>query len=302
MVEEKRVVERVRIGFIGAGTVGTALGVTLSRAGGRIEAVYSRTMASTERLAGRIPGVRVCHSAQEVTNVADLIFVTTPDDAIADAVQLVDWRPGLSVIHCSGAASTDILEHARRQGAAVGAFHPLQSFANVDQAIQNIPGSTFALEGEEPLLGTLVALARALDGVPVVLKPGDKVLYHTAAVIVSNYTVGLMKMATDLWQAFGVDDTKAATNALLPLLRGTVNNIANVGLPNCLTGPVARGDIGTIESHLRLLKQRAPSILPVYCHLGLQIVPVALGKGKIDTGKADQMSQLFTTWGSGDSI
>lgn len=284
--------EALGIGFIGAGTVGTALGVTLARAGNRITAVFSKTPASAERFVSLVRGARLCHTAQEVADHASLIFVTTPDDVITSAVHQLVWRPGLSVVHCSGVASTDILEHARNQGAAVGAFHPLQSFANVDQAIQNVPGSTFALEGEEPLLATLIGLVEALNGVPVVLKPGDKVLYHAAAVIVSNYAVGLMKMATDLWQAFGVD-TQTATDALLPLLRGTVNNIANVGLPNCLTGPVARGDIGTIENHLQILNDRAPSILPVYCHLGLQIIPVALGKGKIDAERADQLRKIL---------
>jgi predicted short-subunit dehydrogenase-like oxidoreductase (DUF2520 family) len=297
--------DAIRVGFIGAGTVGTALGVTLTRAGYGVAAVYSRTPASAERFAGLVPSATVCSSGQEVTDRADFIFITTPDDVIASVARQLQWRPGLSVIHCSGVASTDIIEPARSQGAAVGAFHPLQSFANIDQAIQNVPGSTFAIEGEEPLLGALVGMARALDGVPVVLQPGDKVLYHAAAVIVSNYAVGLMKMATDLWQVFGVD-SRTATEALLPLLRGTVNNIANVGLPNCLTGPVARGDVGTIENHLRVLADRAPSLLPVYCHLGLQILPVALGKGKVDAEKADQMRNMLAhklaQWVATDSL
>ena len=283
----------VKIGFIGAGTVGTALAVTLADRGYPITAVASRSVASAERLASVVGGPRVCATGQEVTNFAELIFVTTPDDVISTAVAQVTWRPGLSVVHCSGAASTDILERAAKQGASVGAFHPLQSFANVERAIENIPGSTFALEGEEPLLGLLKQLALALNGVPVVLGPGDKVLYHAAAVIVSNYTVALAKMATDLWRVFGVD-TPEATRALMPLLQGTVNNISNVGLPNCLTGPIARGDIGTIEKHLRALEEQAPSILPTYCELGLQTIPVALGKGKIDESRARELRQLLS--------
>ncbi|MBI2955589.1 MAG: DUF2520 domain-containing protein [Chloroflexi bacterium] len=291
----------ISIGFIGAGTVGTALGVTLSRRGYRVAAVNSRTTASAERFAHRVGGVSVCQTAQQVTELSNLVFVTTPDDAIAGVVREITWKTGLSVVHCNGSSSIDILEHARQQGAAVGAFHPLQSFASVEQAIENLPGSTFALEGEEPLLSELVALASTLDGVPVVLKPGEKVLYHAAAVIVSNYAVALMKMANDLWQGFGVDD-HTATKALLPLLRGTVNNIATVGLPNCLTGPIARGDIGTVEKHVRALKERAPAMLPVYCELGLQAIPVAVGKGKIDADRADALRRLLSHWRSIDSV
>ncbi|MBI4318243.1 MAG: DUF2520 domain-containing protein [Chloroflexi bacterium] len=282
----------VKIGFIGAGTVGTALAATLSERGHPVAAVYSRSLSSAQALARRIDGGSVCDSGQGVADLAELVFITTPDDAITTAVAQVRWRPGVSVVHCNGSSSTDILEQARRQGASVGAFHPLQSFASVDQAIQNIPGSTFALEGEEPLLGVLKELAEALEGRWVVLGPGDKVLYHAAAVIISNYTVALAKMATDLWRVFGVD-TPDATRAMLPLLRGTVNNIANVGLPNCLTGPIARGDIGTIEKHLAALESRAPEVLAAYRELGLQAIPVALGKGKIDEGKAKQLEQLL---------
>lgn len=285
----------MRIGFIGAGIVGTALGATLADRGYKIEAVYSRTSASAQRFTARVRNVKVCANGQDVLELADLVFVTTPDDAIASAVQQLTWRAGISVVHCSGAASTDILEHARLQGASVGALHPLQSFASIEQAIENLPGSTFALEAEGLLLDELRALVAALDGVPVVLRPGDKVLYHAAAVIVSNYTVALMKMATDLWQRFGVDASEA-TKALLPLLRGTVNNIATVGLPNCLTGPIARGDVGTIERHLRHLSVGAPQILPVYCALGLQAVPVALAKGRINLTKAEEMRELLLSW------
>jgi predicted short-subunit dehydrogenase-like oxidoreductase (DUF2520 family) len=120
------------------------------------------------------------------------------------------------------------------------------------------------------------------------------VLYHAAAVFACNYLVTLMKMATDLWQTFGVS-TPEATRALLPLLRGTLNNLENIGLPNCLTGPIARGDLGTINRHLEALEQSAPALLPTYRDLGLQTIPIALGKGKIDSKRAEEMRQLLTS-------
>jgi predicted short-subunit dehydrogenase-like oxidoreductase (DUF2520 family) len=197
------------------------------------------------------------------------------------------------VIHCSGAHSLDILESASKDGAQVGAFHPLQTFASVAHAIKNIPGSTFALETEGGLLETLKRMTQDLDGSWVQLKAGDKVLYHAAAVFACNYLVTLMKMATDLWQAFGVS-TPEATKALLPLLRGTLNNLENIGLPNCLTGPIARGDMGTIKRHLEALEKSAPSLLPAYRELGTQTIPIALGKGKIDSARAEEMCKLLS--------
>jgi predicted short-subunit dehydrogenase-like oxidoreductase (DUF2520 family) len=283
----------VKTGFIGAGTTGTALAVRLSQKGCPVVAVSSRTLSSAQKLAGLVPHCQVCHTAQELADTADLVFITTPDDIIAQVCSQVQWHEGQSVVHCSGAHSVDILEPAKKLGAAVGSFHPLQTFADVDQAIENLPGSTFALEAEEPLLSMLKELTSLLNGSWVELKPEDKVLYHAAAVFACNYLVTLVKLALDLWLGFGVP-AKKATRALLPLLTGTINNIDSIGLPDCLTGPVARGDSGTIERHLRALETRSPSLLTTYKELGLQTIPIALAKGQINEQKAEEMKALLS--------
>lgn len=282
----------LKIGFIGAGTVGTALAVSLSQKGCRVLAVFSRTLSSAQRLAQLVPGCQVCQTAQRVADAVELVFITTPDDVIPEVANEVKWHKDQNVIHCSGAHSTDILEPARRLGANVGSFHPLQTFASVNEAIKNLPGSTFALEAEEPLLPRLKELAAILNGRCVELKPGDKVLYHAAAVFVSNYLVTLVKLALDLWQGFGVPP-KEATESLLPLLKGTVNNIENIGLPDCLTGPIARGDLGTISKHLDALKSKNPPLFTTYQDLGLQTISIALAKGKIDTDRAEELKALL---------
>jgi predicted short-subunit dehydrogenase-like oxidoreductase (DUF2520 family) len=278
----------LKLGFIGAGTVGTALSVRLSGRGYPVVAVSSRSRTSAENLARAVNGCRVLADNQGVADNAQLIFVTTPDDVIASVVSQIRWRPGQSVVHCSGAASTDILQPAKEFGAQVGAFHPLQTFASAKQAIENIPGSTFALEAEEPLLNTLKDMATALDGYWVELKTSDKVIYHAAAVIACNYLVTLVKLATDLWQTFNIPP-RQATQALLPLLRGTIHNIETVGIPQCLTGPIARGDIGTIKKHLDALNQTAPTLVSTYRELGLQTIPIALAKGRINQSQAQEL-------------
>jgi len=174
----------------------------------------------------------------------------------------------------------------------VGAFHPLQTFASPQQAMENIPGSTFALEAEEPLLGTLKSMAAALEGQWVELKASDKVLYHAAAVLACNYMVTLTKLAADLWQTFDVPQEKA-TKALVPLLRGTLHNIETIGIPNCLTGPIARGDIGTINKHLDALQQTAPQLVSTYRELGRQTIPIALAKGRIDELQARKLQAIL---------
>jgi predicted short-subunit dehydrogenase-like oxidoreductase (DUF2520 family) len=282
----------LKLGFIGAGTVGTALAARLSQKGYPVVAVYSRSPESAQRLVRMVASSTVADSAQGVADAAELVFITTPDGAIPLVAEQVSWRAGQSVAHCSGADSTDVLEPARRLGAQVGAFHPLQTFASVEQAIENIPGSTFSLEAEEPLLGVFKEMATSLDGDWVELKAGDKVLYHAAAVIACNYLVTLVKLATDLWQTFSIPSDQA-TRALLPLIRGTVHNIDTVGLPQCLTGPIARGDTGTIQKHLAALEQRAPAIASAYRELGLQTIPIALAKGRIDEEKAKELEALL---------
>jgi predicted short-subunit dehydrogenase-like oxidoreductase (DUF2520 family) len=284
--------DRPTIGFIGAGTTGTALAVRLAQHRYQVIAVSSRSLTSAEKLAGRISGCRVYNRAQEVADVAQCVFITTPDDIILKVAAEVQWRKRQSVVHCSGAHSVDILEPAKQLGANTGCFHPLQTFASADQAIENLPGSTFAIEAEEPLASILKEMATALEGEWVTLQAGDKVLYHAAAVFACNYLVTLVKLATDLWQTFGVSSAQA-TKALMPLLQGTLSNIENVGLPNCLTGPIARGDLGTISRHLESLEKQAPSLLSIYKELGWQTIPIALDKGKIDLQRTEELKALL---------
>jgi predicted short-subunit dehydrogenase-like oxidoreductase (DUF2520 family) len=112
-------------------------------------------------------------------------------------------------------------------------------------------------------------------------------------VITCNYLVTLVKLATDLWRSFGVSRPEA-TRALMPLLRGTLNNLENIGIPNCLTGPIARGDAGTVQKHLKALDAVDPSVAATYRQLGLQTIPISLAKGKIDKSSASELARLLS--------
>jgi len=282
----------LKIGIIGAGTVGSALAIRLSENSYEVVAVASRRYASAEKLAKTIKGCEAFETNQSVADIADVVFITTPDAVIPQIASELQWHKGQCVVHCSGADSAETLQPARQMGANTGVFHPLQTLASVKQAISNIPGSTFAIEAEEPLLTTLKEMAEALHCRWIELKAEDKVIYHAAAVIASNYLVTLVKLADDLWETFGIP-REQATQALLPLLKGTLNNIENVGIPQALTGPIARGDIETVKKHLAALQKEAPDALSTYCELGLQTIPIAQAKGKIDEEKADELRAVL---------
>jgi predicted short-subunit dehydrogenase-like oxidoreductase (DUF2520 family) len=281
-----------RLGFIGAGTVARVLALALNRRGYPIAAVSSRCLSSAEELAATVDGCLATTTGQAVADAADLVFITTPDDAITTVADQIEWPVGKSVVHCSGADTTRALASASASGTAVGVFHPLQTFAGSDQAFNNLPGTTFVLEAEEPLLGLLKEMAGALGGYAIELKAGDKVVYHAAAVIACNYLVTLVKQATDLWQTFGVPPEQAV-RALLPLLKGTVANIEAIGIPGCLTGPIARGDTGTLVKHLAALEKAAPEVVATYRQLGISTIPIALDKGSIDEEQAGRLEAVL---------
>ncbi|KPK24668.1 MAG: hypothetical protein AMJ70_01240 [Dehalococcoidia bacterium SG8_51_3] len=282
----------LKIGFIGAGPVGTAFAVNLSQRGYQVIGVFDVVREAVQRFADDVPGCRVYEKAQELADSADMVFVTTPDDIIPKATAELKWRDGQSVVHCSGASTVHSLEHAAEQGAMVGSIHPCQTFAGREQAIANLPGSTFAIEAEGPIKKTLTEIAKALDGDWVYLTSEDKALYHTAACIACNYFYTLVSIATDLWQNFGKTSAEA-TKAYIPLLQGSVNNIAKMGFPACLTGPIARGDVKTIQRHLAALEKSAPDILPLYRELGLKTIPIGIAKGTLSKRNAEELRVLL---------
>ena len=284
--------KKQKVGFIGAGKVGTALATKLFEGGYPVVAVANKDIRASEQLADLVPGCHVFKTAQDVAKTADHVFITTPDDFIIKVASELTWRPEQNVVHCSGAASIDILEPAKKSGAMVGSFHPCQAFASIDQAIKNLPGSTFAIEAQGSLLDILKEMASTIGCDWIVLKPGNKALYHAAAVFASNYFVTLLKVATDLFQNFDVPASQS-TKVLMPLIQGNIKNINSIGLPRCLTGPLARGDVSTIEKHIFALKEKDPSILKLYAELGLKTIPIALEKGTSDEKVSKTLQTLL---------
>lgn len=286
-----------RIGFVGSGTVGGSLSVALANSGYAVVAAASRSFSSAQALAGRIEVCAAVQTAQEVADSADVVFITTPDDAIGPVASALSWRPGQGVVHCSGAASVDVLDEAAQQGAAAGTFHPLQAFSSVEGGVKSIPGTTFGIEGDSDMRSFLEAMALALGGRPIFLKSEDKVLYHLTGVMMGNLLTGLGAVAAQLWDEIGL--TRAVgVKALVPMMRQVSINLDTSGLPGAMAGPYPRGDIGTVRKHLETLKTRAPGVLPLYCELALAGLPFAVEKGTLSVERAQEIRELVESFKS----
>ena len=276
----------VSIGFVGAGTLGRGLALALAAVGCSVTAVSSRTRASADWLAERIDGCVALDTPQDVANRCNLVFITTPDGVIAEVAAGVNWRAGQGVVHCCGAASTELLTAAADAGAAVGAMHPFQTFAALSEpaaAARRLSGVTFAVSATGWLADYLPSLAQRLDGRAITIADEMRPLYHASAVLGCGYVTALLDAAISLWTQMGftVED---GVQAAVPLARATIEAIAAAGPAAAVTGPAVRGDAATIAAHLEALSQHAARLIPLYRELTLASLPLARSKG---VGEAD---------------
>lgn len=276
--------------------MGTSLARHLSGAGYQPAGFASRTRESAldaAKAAGAADAVydEVWAAAAK----ADVVLITTSDQAIAAACQSIAENRGFqenaAVLHCSGALSSNILSAARQCGAAIGSMHPLQSFAAVS-AQNPFAGIKMAIEGDPRAADQAWEMAEALGADPISIRTEGKTLYHAAAVVASNYLVTLLRLSFDLLKASGVPESEAY-GVLSPLIRGTLKNVEQVGIPEALTGPIARGDVATVSDHLAAIRELAPEAADLYTRLGLAAIDIATAKGTLSQEGADRLRELF---------
>ncbi len=268
------------VGVIGAGKVGCALARLCYHRGYRVEAVYSRTLFHAQAMAAQVGGVAV-GSGAEVAQRVDLTLLTVPDDAIkavADGLAGMDWT-GKAVVHSSGAYDAQQLSMLAMRGAWVGSLHPAFPFADCETGVARLPGATFAIEAEaEVLRQWLRDMVTALGGQALIIPPGQKALYHAALVLVSNYTVTLYAAGEQILLGLGAEYS-AAREALTVLLGATVENLRTQGIPGALTGPLVRGDVGTVNTHLQALEDYDDQLATIYRELARLTLPLAAARG-----------------------
>lgn len=282
----------LKLGFIGAGKVGTALAVRLSGKDYPVVAVYDVKPEAAENFAQVVSGSKVVSKKQDVADAAELVFITTTDDFINQTAAELKWRAGQMAVHCSGANSTALLEPAKKQGALVGVFHPGQAFTDKEQAIANIAGATFDIEAEEPLFSTFKELAAALDGYWVEVKATERPVFHVAEELCALFVYLNFKVAVKMMEAINLSGEQAK-QVLLPLLKATTRNIETFGTAQVLPGPIDRGDAETVKRHIAGLRSIFPSGLPLYRELALLNVTLALEWGSIDQKKAEEIRAVL---------
>ena len=285
--------DRLRIGFIGAGRLGKTLAWSLSRAGMRVSAVASGTLANARALAGPIPGCMTV-DAQAVVDGCDLVFITTPDGVISATTAALRWRPDMAAVHCSGVTEVSALAGASRDGALVGGFHPMQTFGDPAAALASLPGSTITLEAPEPLMAALEALTQRLGCRVNRLPPGMRARYHAAAGYTSQFINALFGEATAIWRSWGATD-EDALKALMPMAQGTLASIAAAGIAGGMPGPVSRGDVSSVEKHVAALSQLGEGTIDFYRQLCASTVPLALAHGAIDATLAKRFFSVLGT-------
>ncbi len=288
--------DRDTVAILGIGRAGSAFGSLLREAGYPVVAVADRTPATALRNV-EYTGGKICGSFPEAASMASLVIISTSDDAIEFVCRAISESgsvgAGQKVIHLSGAAGLDLLLSAREKGAGIAAIHPLQTFTDIPTAISRLPGSNFGITTEENENGNWAfQMVRDIGGNPIAIAEKDRPLYHAAACIASNYLVALMHLVENIYRTFGLTAGEAL-RASWPLVEGTLSNIDAAGTVQALTGPIARGDAGTIRRHIEALRRQYPACLPVYCALGRLSAEIALEKGTLSPEKSTEIKRML---------
>jgi predicted short-subunit dehydrogenase-like oxidoreductase (DUF2520 family) len=285
-----------KISIIGAGVVGSAVGRLLRERGYEIQSVVSRSMKNAAAAASFIGAGEPGTDPAAGASGADWIFITTPDKAIQGTCEKIaqggGFGKGSLAVHMSGALGSKVLDSARKAGAGALSIHPMQSLASSEQAVKNFPGSYFSIEGDARAVPEGKEIVEALGGLLVMIPGEQKALYHAGAAVASNYLVAVLDFAVMIYEALGMKRDEAV-KAIMPLVRGTVKNVERVGVPDALTGPIARGDVETVEGHLEVLKKDLPEMLPLYTALGRHTVKVGLAKGSLAEEDAARLREIL---------
>ena len=276
---------RLAVGVVGCGRVGSALGAALRRAGHDIVAVSAVSEASRRRAGTALPGVPV-RGIPDVVQAADLVLLAVPDDVLAPLVSGLAtagfWRPGQVVAHTSGRHGLAVLEPATDSGVVPMALHPAMTFTGSAADVERVGECCFGItapQGWRPMAKSLVI---EIGSEPLWVADADRSTYHAGLAHGANHLVTLIAQAMEILGSTGIE---RPDRLLRPLVEAALDNALRAG-DAALTGPVSRGDVGTVEVHLGELSRQAPDILMAYRAMARATLQRAVRAGRLRTDLA----------------
>jgi len=312
-MKSKTITKKRNILIIGAGRLGTTLASVISNKPGqdlKIRYIASRTeesLAKAKEILGT-HGREVIFTKDIIEGVKDcsLVFICTPDDEIEKVCNYIAKNSGPDLkdkyfIHFSGSKRLEILKHAKDLGANVASIHPMKSFASITDSIKTIKGTVYGITFERTNISgkstenknLILNIVKSLGGKAVEVKNDDKPLYHAAACIASNYLVSLVNYAVEINEKIGIK-SEDSLKGLIGLIEGTINNIKKLGTKEALTGPIARGDTGTIKEHLDYFKKNLKKDdYLLYKVLGFATSKIAYGNKWISKKTFEEFKTIF---------
>ncbi|MDX6359746.1 MAG: hypothetical protein QOH37_2800 [Nocardioidaceae bacterium] len=281
-----------RIGVVGAGRVGAVLAASLRGAGHEIVAAAGESTASRTRMENLLPGVPR-RKPTSVAKACDLLLLTVPDDMLGNVVTTLVGagaiRPGQYVVHTSGRHGLAVLEPARRMGAHVIAMHPAMTFTGTDVDLPRLTGCVFGVTADGDDRAVAETLVSDLGGIAMFVPEDKRTLYHAGLAHGANHLVTLVAQAMELLSASGAEDPAAT---LRPLLTAALDNALADG-DAALTGPIVRGDVRTVEAHLKDIAAHAPATLPSYVALARATANRAVLDGRLLPIRRNRLMQIL---------
>jgi predicted short-subunit dehydrogenase-like oxidoreductase (DUF2520 family) len=286
---------RLAVGVVSAGRVGAVLGAALAAAGHRVVAASGVSRASVNRVAALLPGVPL-RPPDEAALAADLVLLAVPDDVLPGLVRGLAaadcFRPGQIVVHTSGSHGVVVLDPATEHGVLPLALHPVMTFTGRTEDVARLAGasvSVTAAVGQEPAWNVGEALVVEMGAEPctepVRVHENVRPLYHAALAHGANHLITLIRDCVDTLERAGV---RPAERLVAPLLSAALDNALRHG-DRALTGPVARGDAGTVRSHLRVLDAVDPDLADTYRVLAARTARRAEQAGLLPEHAADDV-------------
>lgn len=271
---------RLRVGVIGAGRVGSVLGAALAEAGHGVVAASGVSRDSVRRAQRLLPAAALL-PADEVVAAADLVLLAVPDDTLGGLVlglaETGAWRAGQIVVHTSGAHGLKALAPAAAAGALPLALHPVMTFTGRAEDLDRLLGVCFGVTADEEHRPVAEALVLEMGGEPTWVPEHARPLYHAALAMGANHLVTLVNESLDLLRTAGIGRPE---HMVAPLLQAALDNALRHG-DSALTGPVARGDAGTVRRHLSELVDHAPDSVGAYVAMARRTADRAIDSGRL---------------------